>query len=852
MKLIPKILIALLIVLLLAYYSIDFLLNFWWFSSLKLGTFYLLRESYAGLVMVGTTLVVAGFVYFNLAYAARTLSASTVKPLKGLPGGMLRQRIVLFCFSVFVVIPLLEPVYSHWERFLLFYFGVSSELSDPVYANNISYYLFSYPVYQLVQAELLWILGLILVLVGCLYYFVYRKHHDNLAGFPLAAKSHLASLLALLVLIEAWSIALQRIALLYEDRHLPVFYGPGFVEMNYRLPLIGLSFLLFLATTVATIYFIYRGSKGKWALGLGMAYLLVLGLKHVDFIPNMIDDYYVAPNPVATEARYMRDHIQATSDAFDFSDVKEINYALVSSLTENISVEIKRELHNIPLWDNDLLVPVYEQLQSIRPYFNFNTVAVDRYFLAGSHHQVNVAARELDYNNLPAEAQNWRNQHLVYTHGYGLVMSPSHQLGNRPMQWYRYNFAQGEHDKKLALQQPEIFYGLADYPYAIVPNAELPPSTDKTAGDMSTDYQGTGGLPIASLLTKAVLSAFFKDERIFFSAAINPQSRILVRRNILQRIQVIAPFLALSKDPYPVVVHNKIYWIVDAYTYSDRYPLVEPIALPGTVQQDIKLNYARNSVKIIVDAYNGSVDFYVVDTQDPLIKTYQKLYPSLFKAISAVPKPFIKHFSYPQAWFALQMRLYARYHQKEPETFYQQNETLAFSVMDGKPVSPYYLTIDIEELLQVPPAERQKFILVSPLSPIGRENLDSLAIAGCLKPVHCDAHYQGDIYVYKFSKEIQVEGPGQISALMNQNTDISAQFTLWNQHGSKVIRGRMIIVPIEHSLLYIQPLYLEADSEQGFPSLTKVLVAMNRETAMADSLTEAFAKLQQKLQQSEE
>ncbi len=850
MKLILKILIALFIVASIGYYSIDFLLNFWWFSSLKLGTFYILRESYAGLVIGGTTIAVAGLVYFNLAYVARALALSTINDLKGILAILSRHPIMLFLFSLLVVIPLLEPVYSHWESFLLFYFGASSELTDPVYAKDISYYLFSYPIYELIQAELLWILALVLALVSCLYTIFYKKYHDSQLNFPVAAKLHLATLVSLLVLVEAWSIALQRIAILYEDRHLPVFYGPGFVEMNYRLPLIWLSFLLFLATAIAAIYFIYKGNKGKLVLGLGVAYLLVLGIKQIDFIPNMIDDYYVAPNPVDTEASYMRNHIQATTDAFNFADIKEIDYALVSSLTESIGTEIKRELHNIPLWDNDLLAPVFEQLQSIRPYFSFNEVAVDRYYFAGNNHQVNVAARELDYQSLPAEAQNWRNQHLVYTHGYGLVMSPSHQSGNQPMQWYMHNFGQVEHDAKLTLQQPEVFYGLANYPYAIVPNAELAPLADKASGDMSTDYQGTGGLPISSLLSKAVVAIFFKDERIFFSAAINQQSRILVRRNILQRIKVIAPFLVLSKEPYPVVVNNKIYWIVDAFTYSDRYPLVEPISLPNAGKHAVKFNYVRNSVKIIVDAYNGSVDFYVVDTKDPIIKTYQNLYPSLFKDITAVPKSFIKHFSYPEGWFALQMRLYARYHQKEPEIFYQQNETLEFSLMDGKPVQPYYLTLDIEEHLQALPAERQKFILVSPLSPIGRENLDSIAIAGCLKPVHCEEHYQDDIYVYKFSKEIQVDGPGQISALMNQNTDISAQFTLWDQHGSKVIRGRMIIVPIEHSLLYIQPLYLEAESEQGFPSLVKVLVAMNHETVIGDSLPEAFEKLQQKLRKS--
>ena len=634
--------------------------------------------------------------------------------------------------------------------------------------------------------------------------------------------------------------------MLYEDRHLPVFYGAGFVEMNYHLPLIILSFLLFLGTAVCTVYSLYSGKKYKLAVGLGLTYLLVLAIKQVDVIPNMIDDYYVTSNPVQSEAKYIAYNIKATSDAFNFADISVIDYALESSLTPLRSREIKKELDNIPLWDDNLILPVFEQLQSIRPYFSFYEVAVDRYELDARNVQVNLAARELDYQSLATEAKNWRNRHLVYTHGYGMVMSAANQRANHPMQWLLQNFGQNVAFDKLKLEQPEIYYGLADYQYAIVPNTEALKPAESTLGAMHTDYHGSGGLPLASLVTKAVASIFFKDQRIFFSAGINNDSRILVRRNINKRIKVIAPFLALDPDPYPVLINHKIYWIVDAYTHSVRYPLVEPIKLvkDGRLK---KINYARNSVKILIDAYNGSVDFYVVDEEDPITGTYRRLYPDLFKDLGAMPKPFIKHLSYPKAWFTLQMQIYARFHQTDPTIFYQQSEALELASMDEKPVEPYFLTLDIDEHPDSPPEEQDKFVLVSPMSPLGRENLDSIAIAGCLAAKHCKQHYQDDIYIYKFSKQIQVEGPAQISALMNQNPEISSQFTLWNQRGSRVIRGRIIIVPVEHSMLYIQPLYLVATAAQGFPSLVKVIVAMNRHTAMADSLAEAFEQLQQKV-----
>ena len=844
MKLLFKLIAVLLIIGVFAYYTAEFLMEFWWFRSLHLGTFFILRESYEWLVKIGTTMLLTSLVYLNFSYMPRVLSLHEEGDQKGLLGVLQRNKKILWLISLLVVIPLLIPVYTHWESFLLFYFGVNSEFVDPVYAKNISFYLFSYPVYALIQKELLWVFGILLSLISFLYFVFYKRHQQKLQEFPALAKSHIALLVLILVLLQAWSIALERIEMLYEDRHLPVFFGPGFVEMNYHLPLIILSFLLFLGTAIITIYSLYSGKKYKLALGLGLTYLLVFAVKQVEVIPEMIDAYYVDPNPVHAEAKYIGHTIKATSDAFNFADITEIDYALESSLTPLTSREIKQELYNIPLWDDDLILPVFEQLQSIRPYFSFYAVAVDRYELGGRNVQVNTAARELDYQNLAMDAHNWRNRHLVYTHGYGMVMSPSSQQANQPMQWLMQNFDQTVEYDKLKLQRPEIYYGLANYQYAIVPNTESLKSAAGNASDMSTDYQGTGGLPLASLLTKAVVSTFFKDERIFFSAGINSKSRVLVRRNIMQRIKQIAPFLLLDNEPYPVLAENKIHWIVDAYTVSQLYPLVQPVSL---TEKGEKFNYVRNSVKIVIDAYNGAVDFYIVDTEDPLVQTYQRLYPGLFKDFSQVPTPIIKHFSYPKAWFTLQMKLYARFHQTNPEIFYQQSEVLELASMNDEPVEPYYLTLDIDEDPATPPEDQQKFVLVSPLSPMGRENLDSIAVAGCLTIPHCKQQYQDDIYIYKFSKQIQVEGPAQISALMHQNPDISRQFSLWNQHGSRVIQGRMIIVPVEHSLLYIQPLYIVASAEQGFPSLAKIIVAMNRKTAMADSLASAFEQLQQKV-----
>ncbi len=690
MKLPVKIFIALVSIAFLTYLSIEFLLEFWWFSSLKLAGFFLLRESYEWLVKIGTTLLFSGVAYLNFVSIPRALSLHSAIDGKGLIVVLQRRRVLLYLFSLLVTMPLLIPVYTHWESFLLYYFSASAQLTDPVYAKNISFYLFSYPVFALIQKELLWFFALILGVVSLLYFLIFKNQRDKLQAFPAIAKLHIAILVAGLIFLQAWSIALERIEMLYEDRHLPVFYGPGFVEMNYHLPLVWLSFLLFLALAITTIYSLFTGNKYRLPLALGLAYMLVMVIKQFDFIPNMIDHYYVRSNPVAAESKYIQWHINASRDAFNLATITEIDYPLESSLSPLASAEIGQELYNIPLWDDDLILPVFEQLQSIRPYFSFYQVAVDRYLLDGKYQQVNVAARELDYQGMPVDAQNWRNRHLVFTHGYGMVMTPSSQQANQPMQWLLQNFGQTVADEKLSIHQPEIYYGLADYTYAIVPNTESLKSDADTAGDMTTDYQGAGGLALSSLFTKAVVASYFKDERIFFSTGINKQSRILVRRNIINRIREIAPFLLLDNDPYPVLVEHKIYWVVDAYTGSSLYPLVEPVTIDTADPSAQRFNYLRNSVKIIVDAYDGTVNFYVVDKHDPIISTYQNLYHGLFQDVAAIPQPLIKHLSYPKAWFTLQMQLYARFQQTRPEIFYQQSEALQLASMEGTPVEPYF------------------------------------------------------------------------------------------------------------------------------------------------------------------
>ena len=844
------------------YFGKDFLMQLWWYTSLDLMAFFLLRESYHITVIITLTGILTALFFGNFFTAGKALQAL---PGRAMPdhknpvedSGPLNRSSAFssirrnLAASLLLAVLLMLPIYPDWEHFLLYFASSPAGIQDPAYGNDISYYLFSFPVYRILQRELLLVFVLLLIVLAVFYRWGQRHASARNNGLPMPGRRHLTALLLSIIFIEAWGIFLERIDFLYENRHDPVFFGPGFVEMRYGLPLLWLKFLSFLGAGLAGIYFLHYRQGGRTIAAFGLAFLLFASLQKLSLPSDLLERYYVKANPVAAEQRYMQDNIDATLQAFDLDRAVQIDYPVLSSLTPEVNTEISRELANIPVWDNALLQQMFQQLQAIRSFYRFDDIAVDRYTLDGRETQVNISARGLAFDKLPAEAQTWNNQHLIYTHGFGVAATPSGQQAGQPMRWLLQNISLDSEHAPLKISRPEIYYGLSDYRYAIVPNSA--PSGFADTGNPDKDYHGSGGLKISSLLHKLVISAYLGDASIFFSTAITAQSRILVLRNIRKRLQFISPFLQLDPNPYPVIVDGKIYWIVDAYTTSRRYPLVKPVptsfAEPTTATAESgQLNYIRNSVKIIVDAYQGSVDYYIVDNQDPVINTYRRLYPTLFKDISRMPRGFIKHLSYPKALFTLQMQVYSRYHQQQAEIFYQQSDTLEFPKQGEEPITPYYLLLDPLEKPGVPDSQEQSFLLVSPMSPVARENLRLIATAGCFDKQRCADTYASDIRIYNFPRDIQVEGPTQISAIIDQTPEISRQFSLWNQRGSKVIRGNIIIVPVERSILYVQPIYLAATSTQGFPQLARIVVAMNRHAVMDTSLPGAFQQLQKKLQ----
>ncbi|WP_027147103.1 UPF0182 family protein [Methylobacter marinus] len=836
-----------------AFYFIflDLIVDFWWFRELNFEAYFWLRLLYRFFLSGAVTLAFFAIFFFHFWIASRYLGLNPPDEIfNNIDKSRRFQRFadvfmsgsvkIYTPISLVLAILIAIPFYQQWETALLYFFGSASGVVEPVYGNDVSFYMLSYPIYLLIQKELLITASLIFVMVGVLYWLehIFVPHQSK--EFPLGAKIHLSILITFVVLFVVWGFMLERFSLLYTDSHEPVFYGPGFVEIRYKLPFIWLGIITFLATAITAGLFIFSEKyriKAPFFIS-SAAFLIVVLLPKVEFIPAAIQKYIVNPNPVRTEKPFMQNNIDATLDAYDLKRIEVVELPIKLDATDDIETwSTQKFFENIPVWDRELLIDGYRQLQGIRPYYSFLSVDEDRYFILDHTRQVNLSAREINTSKLPLEAQNWENIHLRYTHGYGAVVSPAAQDAGKPLVWYLRDLNMFS-PVGLSIQYPDIYYGQEDYTYAITPNRlnVVGISGSLTDPGVETEYRGKGGIPIPSLFRKALFAFYFKDEKIFFSTNITRQSKILMRRNIVERLNRLTPFLHLDKDPYLVIGKDRFFWIQDAYTLSNRYPVSKPAAddfLDGT--QDF--NYIRNSVKIVVDAFDGEVSYYISDPSDALIRAYNSAYPSLFKNIEEMPTDLRQHLRYPRDLYYAQMKIFAKYHQRAPELFYEQAETWQFANVREAPVMPYYQTMDFGHC-----NNKEEFVMINPMTPINRTNLSMIGVASILDTVGCGLDYTPHVTVYRFLKDVQVNGPAQIEALISQNPEIAAQFTLWDQRGSRIALGRMVILPMGNTVLYVQPVYM-LSTRNHIPELARVIVSIGNHTVMDTTLWGAFSRL---------
>lgn len=829
--------------LLFAVFFTDFLVELWWHRSVGFERFFWLRLGYRYLIFAASTLLFFIFFFLNFWVGSRYLGRLTPTTQSEAAATRYRNLVqrfrtgsmrVYLPFSLLLGILVAWPLYERWEDTLLFVFAPPAGVVDPYFGTDISFYFFTLPIVKILIREWLITVSLLIAGLALLYWLESRMLSKVEEQIPRGAKSHLIVLVILLFGLSLWWVFLERFELVYAQTRAPIFFGPGFVEMRIILPLLYASILGILALTISLILYVVGRRGQKLLIGSVIFLVVVLGLRYTQFLPDLVQRYIVKPNEITREAPFIQKNIDATRQAYNVQQVEIRDDPITDGESGPRVSKIGTSLRNIPVWDKEVLIDVFAQLQQLRTYYEFTGISVDRYLVRNQLQQVYLAARELNLDALPMSARNWINERLKYTHGFGVVMTPAAQGGDEPLHWFIRGIPPTS-DYGFEITQAAIYYGRADLAPVIAPNDVK--EMGHPVGDSVTEYSytGKGGVPIHNLLRKLVFAIYFGEKDIFFTTKTNRDSRMLFRRNIIEAVKALTPFFILDRDPYLVVTPEGLYWIQDAYTTSSFYPGAQPHA--GG------FNYIRNSVKIIIDAYNGSIDFYLFEPTDPIVRAFQRMYPGLLKDKEDMPAALKPHVRYPRDLFNVQLEIYRKYHQTVEE-FYKQEDLWEFPVVErgskGSRIYPYYLTLNLID------QERADFLLLCPMTPKARANLRALVVVGCDPP-----HY-GKLVVYTFPKGSLFLGPSQVDAIIDQDTEVSSQFTLWNQMGSQVERGRMIVVPVMGSLVYIQSVYLKSESALRIPQLKRLIVCKSDTVVMEPTLEEGFARLEERIQSQSE
>jgi len=784
--------------------------DYLWYDNLGLASVFLIRfQARIGIFLIGTI----AFLLLFLANAGIARALSPRGPATSWARGALSLPILVAGIILAAFMGLAAQ--GSWVRLLRYLNATPFGLKDPIFDQDISYYVFTLPVYRFVQSWLFTALVLILLATAIIYAI-------SLGRFQLTqtVKGHLSALGSLILALVAWNYWLDIYELVYSPRG--VVFGASYTDVNAQWGALTILAIIALACALLLLVNVFLRALRAIVFAVGAWVVAVVLLAQV--YPSIVQNFQVKPSEFNKEKPYIEHNIRFTRLAYDLDSIQDVDYPAEDSPSAQDIQKSSDTIANIRLWDYRPLLQTYEQLQTIRPYYDFLDVDVDRYTIAGKYRQVMLSVRELAQEKLTDKAQTWINQRLIYTHGYGLAMTPVNDIlpDGSPNLLVKNIPPVGE----LKFTRPEIYFGEKTDNYVIV-NTKTK-EFDYPLGEQNafTTYQGQGGVALNSLVRRLAFALRFGDANIILTDAITPESRILFTRAISARVQEIAPFLLYDHDPYPVAVEGKIYWIQDAYTYSDRFPYSEPY--------HGRLNYIRNSVKVVIDAYQGQVTYYVVDEADPLIRAYRGIFPQLFQPASAIPAGIKAHFRYPEELFNIQAEMFRTYHMEDAQVFYNKEDLWAIprETVQGKEqqMEAYYV------LLRLPGSDKDEFMLMLPFTPANRQNLEAWLAA------KSDGADYGKRVVFRFPKDKLVYGPAQVEARVNQDPVISGQLTLWSQAGSRVIRGNLLVIPIERSLLYIQPLYLLAERGQ-IPQLKRVIVAVSDRIAMEPTFQEALAKV---------
>jgi uncharacterized membrane protein (UPF0182 family) len=826
----PLMIVLLLVVLFFLPKIISFYVDWLWFSDL--GFEKVFATTINGQIAATFAGGLAAFLilYVNLRIAALgTRGREDVLSLHGL--GIPQLNLIHAAARIKVIFYLLLGLavaylfYQNWLTLYYYLHAVPFGFTDPLFGKDVSFYFFTLPMLELVSHALFMSLGTSLVLCALSYLLKASLFVDlqrRLFGAQPFARVHLSVLIAMLFLVAALGAYAEMHSLLHSARGLVA--GATYTDVNAYIPALRIKMLIAIIAAVAVTANAFLRRRLVVA-GSVVLYLAVSFIGSAIY-PALLHKFVVAPNELVKETPYITHNINATRKAFAIDQVEERNISGDTGLT---GADIKKNsatIENIRLWDHQPLLDTFSQVQEIRTYYQFVSVDNDRYMIDGQYRQTMLSPRELSTDSIPTK--NWINERLTFTHGYGVTLGLVNQVTAEglPLLMIK-DIPPVSTLKGIKITRPQIYFGEIPNTYVIVNTKSK--EFDYPAGEdnVFTTYAGAKGVRIDSLLKRISFSVYFGSLKLFLSNDVTKESRILYHRSIIDRIKKVMPFLVLDQDPYMVISEaGHLVWICDAYTVSNRFPYSQPYKKG--------MNYIRNSVKVTIDAYDGTMAFYMADGQDPVIKTISSIFPGLLKPLSEMPSDLRKHVRYPHDIFAVQAMVNSTYHMENPQSFYNREDQWEIPVMGSgrklKAMEPYYT------IMRLPGEKQEEFILMLPFNPQKKSNLSAWMVA------RSDGDYYGKLVLYRFPKDRLVYGPAQIVARINQDTEISRQISLWDQRGSQVIQGTLLVIPVESSLIYIQPLYLRAETGK-IPELKRVIVAYENQIAMEETLDAAISKI---------
>ena len=837
-----------------------FFTNYLWFDSVNLNSVWIKILLTKSILVAATSLLAFAFIFINLRLAVRATpvmdifeSFESQDPLSRFRE-FFNERFLKYRLwgAIGLSIFLGAGASQLWEQVLLFINQKSFGVTDPIFQNDVSSYVFGLPLYRLFVSwgfQLVIFTSFIIVLffiaTGAL-----QLRQGRLPEVSSGAKAHLSVLLAFVALLKAFAYRLDSMELLYSPRG--KVFGASYTDVVAHLPALNLLILISLFGAVLLLVNIKR--RG-WllpvtAISLWLAVSIIVG----GVVPAAIQRFRVVPDELNKELPYVENHINYTRLAYGLDSIEEKSFEASPNLTDNDIADNAQTVDNIRLWDPTVLAETYSQLQEIRAYYALDEVDVDRYKINGELTQVMVSARELDQTNLPAVG--WVNERLQYTHGYGVVFSPANDVASQGQpDFYVKGVPATTTVSELEVEQPRIYFGESaeSVEYVVVNSlqdeVDYPLSTEGQSVAY-TNYSGDGGVGIGSFFRRLGFALRYSELNLLISNQLSDDSKLIMERNVVSRVKKAAPFLYTDNDPYLALIDGKLFWIIDMYTVSDKYPYAQPADTRRINENSglpMNFNYLRNSVKAVVNAYDGTINFYIVDENDPLISSYNDIFPNLFTSKSLMSSELLDHIRYPEDLFTIQSDMYRDYHMTDPRVFYADEDpwvipsdssttprvaTLRgeFTEIGFKPMLPYYL------LMSLPGESDLSYLIFQPFNPENRPNMQSFLVADA------DPENYGQLIDFRLPKGEFVDGPSQVATRINQDPDISQIFTLLDQQGSSVIKGNLFVVPINQSILYYQPIYLQGE-QNPLPEFKFVVVVFQDRIIMEESLSEALASV---------